>query len=170
MVLVLVFWKLIQVCFRIPKENLIGEPGQGFKIAMITLDGGRIGIAAQALGIAMNAFDTAVEYSGVRKTMGMPIAKHQMIQSKIADMALRIEQAELMMYKAAALKDAGRPFTKEAAMAKLSASETATWVAHQAIQILGGMGYISDMPVERNYRDARITEIYEVLQAAWYCT
>jgi len=146
---------------RIPKENLIGEPGQGFKIAMITLDGGRIGIAAQALGIAMNAFDTAVEYSGVRKTMGMPIAKHQMIQSKIADMALRIEQAELMMYKAAALKDAGRPFTKEAAMAKLSASETATWVAHQAIQILGGMGYISDMPVERNYRDARITEIYE---------
>jgi len=146
---------------RIPKENLVGEPGQGFKIAMMTLDGGRIGIAAQALGIAKNAFDTALQYSGTRKTMGNPIAKHQMIQQKIADMALRIEQGELMMYKAAALKDAGRPYSKEAAMAKLACSETATYVAHQAIQVLGGMGYISDMPVERNYRDARITEIYE---------
>jgi len=146
---------------RIPESNLIGEPGMGFKIAMKTLDGGRIGIAAQALGIAKHAFDTALDYSGARKSMGVPIAKHQLIQQKIADMALRIEQAELMMYKAAALKDAGRNYTKEAAMAKLACSETATWVAHQAIQTLGGMGYISDMPVERNYRDARITEIYE---------
>ena len=154
----------------IPKENLVGEPGMGFKIAMKTLDAGRIGIAAQALGIAKNSFDTAVEYSAKRQSMGVAISKHQMVQSKIADMALRIEMAELMMYKAAALKDAGKVYTKEAAMAKLAASETATWVAHQAIQVLGGMGYVTDMPVERNYRDARITEIYEVLWAPWYCT
>merc|ERR1719312_1722202 len=145
----------------IPKENLLGEPGLGFKIAMVTLDGGRIGIAAQALGIAQNAFDTAVNYALTRESMGKSISKHQMVQSKIADMALMIEQSRLMMYKAAALKDAGKPFTKEAAMAKLSASETATYVAHQSIQVLGGMGYVADMPVERNYRDARITEIYE---------
>jgi len=146
---------------KIPKENLLGTPGMGFKIAMMTLDSGRIGIAAQALGIAKNAFDTAVEYSSKRQSFGQPISKLQMIQTKIADMALRIEMSELMMYKAAALKDAGKPFTKEAAMAKLACSETATYVAHQAIQVLGGMGYVSDMPVERNYRDARITEIYE---------
>jgi len=146
---------------RIPKENLLGAPGMGFKIAMMTLDSGRIGIAAQALGIAKNAFDTAVDYASKRQSFGAPISKLQMVQTKIADMALRIEMSELMMYKAAALKDAGRPFTKEAAMAKLACSETATFVAHQAIQVLGGMGYVSDMPVERNYRDARITEIYE---------
>jgi len=145
----------------VPKENLLGQPGMGFKIAMVTLDGGRIGIAGQALGIAQNAFDTAVDYAQKRNSFGQPIAKLQMIQAKIADMALRIEQSRLLMYKAAALKDAGKPFTKEAAMAKLSASETATYVAHQSIQVLGGMGYVSDMPVERNYRDARITEIYE---------
>jgi len=145
----------------IPKENLVGEAGMGFKIAMKTLDAGRIGIAAQALGIAKNSFDTAVEYSAKRQSMGVAISKHQMIQQKIADMALRIEMAELLMYKAAALKDEGKPYTKEAAMAKLAASETATYVAHQSIQVLGGMGYVSDMPVERNYRDARITEIYE---------
>merc|ERR1712210_284662 len=145
----------------IPKENLLGKPGMGFKIAMMTLDNGRIGIAAQALGIAKNSFDTAVDYAAKRNSFGAPIAKLQMIQSKIADMALRIEMSELMMYKAAALKDAGKPFTKEAAMAKLACSETATFVSHQAIQVLGGMGYVSDMPVERNYRDARITEIYE---------
>jgi len=145
----------------IPRENLLGDPGMGFKIAMMTLDSGRIGIAAQAQGIAQNAFDTAVEYAQKRESFGAPIAKLQMIQSKIADMALRIEQSRLLIYKAASLKDAGRPFTKEAAMAKLSASETATFVAHQSIQVLGGMGYVSDMNVERNYRDARITEIYE---------
>jgi len=146
---------------RVPGDNILGEQGMGFKIAMMTLDSGRIGIAAQALGIAKNAFDTAVEYSAKRTSFGAPIAKLQMVQSKIADMALRIEMSELMMYKAAALKDEGKPFTKEAAMAKLACSETATFVAHQAIQVLGGMGYVSDMPVERNYRDARITEIYE---------
>eukprot|EP00088_Acartia_fossae_P055004 TRINITY_DN6375_c0_g1_i1.p1 TRINITY_DN6375_c0_g1~~TRINITY_DN6375_c0_g1_i1.p1 ORF type:complete len:427 (-),score=96.20 TRINITY_DN6375_c0_g1_i1:236-1516(-) len=146
---------------KIPKENMLGKPGMGFKIAMMTLDSGRIGIAAQALGIAKNAFDTAVDYSSKRNSFGAPISKLQMIQSKIADMALRIEMSELMMYKAAALKDAGKAYTKEAAMAKLACSETATYVAHQSIQVLGGMGYVSDMPVERNYRDARITEIYE---------
>merc|ERR1712058_45356 len=138
---------------QIPKENLVGEPGMGFKIAMKTLDAGRIGIAAQALGIAKNSFDTAVDYAAKRNSMGVSISKHQMVQQKIADMALKIEMA--------ALKDEGKSYTKEAAMAKLAASETATWVAHQAIQVLGGMGYVSDMPVERNYRDARITEIYE---------
>jgi len=145
----------------IPKENLLGKPGMGFKIAMETLDGGRIGIAGQALGIAQNAFDTAIDYSLKRQSFGSPIAKLQLIQAKIADMALRIESARLLNYKAAALKDKGRPYTKEAAMAKLAASETATYVAHQSIQVLGGMGYVTDMPVERNYRDARITEIYE---------
>jgi len=145
----------------IPKENILGKPGMGFKIAMETLDGGRIGVAAQALGIAQNAFDTALEYSTKRNSFGAPIAKLQLIQAKLADMALQIESARLLIYKSAALKDSGRPYTKEVAMAKLAASETATFVAHQSIQVLGGMGYVSDMPVERNYRDARITEIYE---------
>lgn len=145
----------------IPKENLLGQPGMGFKIAMETLDGGRIGVAAQALGIAQNAFDTALEYSTKRNSFGAPIAKLQLIQAKLADMALQIEAARLLIYKSAALKDSGRPYTKEVAMAKLAASEAATFVAHQSIQVLGGMGYVSDMPVERNYRDARITEIYE---------
>jgi len=145
----------------IPKENLLGKPGMGFKIAMETLDGGRIGIAGQALGIAQNAFDTAVDYATKRQSFGSPISKLQMIQSKLADMDLKIESSRLLMYKAAALKDKGRPYSKLAAMAKLSCSETATYVAHQSIQVLGGMGYVSDMPVERNYRDARITEIYE---------
>merc|ERR1719210_2453156 len=126
---------------QIPKGNLVGEPGMGFKIAK-------------------KSFDTAVDYAAKRNSMGVSISKHQMVQQKIADMALKIEMAELMMYKAAALKDEGKSYTKEAAMAKLAASETATWVAHQAIQVLGGMGYVSDMPVERNYRGARITEIY----------
>ena len=145
----------------VPKENLLGNEGMGFKIAMMTLDSGRIGIASQALGIAQNAFDTAIEYSMKREAFGAPISKMQTIQTKLADMALRIESARLLNYKAASLKDEGKPFTKAAAMAKLAASETATFVAHQSIQILGGMGYVSDMPVERNYRDARITEIYE---------
>lgn len=145
----------------VPRENMLGKPGIGFKVAMTTLDSGRIGIAAQAMGIAQNAFDTAVEYATKRQSFGAPIAKLQMIQAKIADMALRIEQSRLVMYKAASLKDAGRPFSKEAAMAKLSASETATFVAHQSIQVLGGMGYVAGFSAERNYRDARITEIYE---------
>merc|ERR1719323_2845756 len=109
----------------------------GFKIAMQTLDGGRIGIAAQALGIAQNAMDVSIDYATKRQSFGAPISKLQMIQAKIADIGMRIELSRLMMYKAAALYDAGRPFTKEAAMAKLSASETATFAAHQGIQILG---------------------------------
>ncbi len=146
---------------RIPKGNLLGEPGAGFKIAMGTLDGGRIGIAAQALGIAQASLEAAVEYAKERKAFGEPIAKLQAIQFKLADMAMRLEGARLLTWRAAALKDKGAKYTKEAAMAKLAASETATFVAHQAIQVLGGNGYVTEYPVERHYRDARITEIYE---------
>ncbi|CAF0820562.1 unnamed protein product [Brachionus calyciflorus] len=146
---------------KIPKENLLGKSGEGFKIAMTTLDAGRIGIASQALGIAQAALDCAVDYSKKRVAFGQAISKLQAIQMKIADMETRLESARLLTYKAAVLKDNKKPFTKEAAMAKLAASETATFVSHQAIQILGGMGFVSDMPAERHYRDARITEIYE---------
>lgn len=146
---------------QIPAENQLGLPGMGFKIAMITLDAGRIGVAGQALGIAQAALDCAIDYAGKRMAFNAPILKMQTIQQKIADMALKIESSRLLTYKAAVLKDEGKPFSKHAAMAKLAASETATFCAHQAIQILGGMGYVSDMPAERHYRDARITEIYE---------
>lgn len=146
---------------EIPRENLIGEAGYGFKIAMKSLDAGRIGIAGQALGIAQASLECAVDYATKRTAFGKPIAKLQAIQSKIADMALKIEASRLLTWRAAWLKDHGHSYTKEAAMAKLLASETATFCSHQAIQILGGMGYVSDMPAERHYRDARITEIYE---------
>ncbi|PIK50537.1 putative short-chain specific acyl-CoA dehydrogenase, mitochondrial-like isoform X2, partial [Apostichopus japonicus] len=146
---------------KIPKDHILGEPGMGFKIAMQTLDGGRIGCAAQGVGIAQAAFDWAVQYALQRKAFGKPISNFQTIQLKIADMQIRLDTARLLTYRAAKLKDAGRPFTKEVAMAKVYASEAATFVSHQAIQILGGMGYVKDMPVERFYRDARITEIYE---------
>jgi len=146
---------------RIPKENLLGKPGQGFKIAMATLDSGRIGIASQALGIAQASLDCAVKYSLERKSFEKSISSLQSIQIKLADMETRLHSARLLTWHAAELQFAGKPFTKEAAMAKLSASETATFCAHQAIQILGGMGYVTDMPAERHYRDARITEIYE---------
>jgi len=146
---------------EIPSENMLGQPGFGFKIAMGTLDAGRIGIAAQALGIAQAAFDCALDYASKRKSFGAPISKLQSIQNKIADMAVQLESARLLTWRAAALQDEKKPFTKEAAMAKLAASEAATFVSHQSIQILGGMGYVSDMPAERHYRDARITEIYE---------
>ncbi|KAF8792776.1 Short-chain specific acyl-CoA dehydrogenase like protein [Argiope bruennichi] len=146
---------------RIPKENVIGQLGDGFKIAMTTLDAGRIGIAGQALGIAQAALDCAIHYAAQRQAFGSPILNLQAIQMKLADMELRIESARLLTWKAAMLKDARQNFTKEAALAKLAASEAATFVSHQAIQILGGMGYVSDMPAERHYRDARITEIYE---------
>ncbi|XP_060841005.1 short-chain specific acyl-CoA dehydrogenase, mitochondrial [Rhopalosiphum padi] len=145
----------------IPEENILGEPGMGFKIAMMTLDAGRIGIASQALGIAQASLDVAVEYATKRIAFGAPISKLQSIQNKIADMSLRVESARLLTWRAAVLKDEHKPFTKEAAMAKLAASEAATFNAHQCIQVLGGMGYVSDMPAERHYRDARITEIYE---------
>ncbi|XP_066974781.1 short-chain specific acyl-CoA dehydrogenase, mitochondrial isoform X2 [Macrobrachium rosenbergii] len=146
---------------EIPAENIVGAPGMGFKIAMMTLDGGRIGIAGQALGIAQAAIDCAIDYASKRIAFSAPILKMQSIQQKLADMELRTESARLLTHKAAALKDEGKAFSKHAAMAKLAASEAATFCAHQCIQILGGMGYVSDMPAERFYRDARITEIYE---------
>ncbi|XP_025161326.1 short-chain specific acyl-CoA dehydrogenase, mitochondrial isoform X2 [Harpegnathos saltator] len=146
---------------EVPKDQILGEEGMGFKIAMMTLDAGRIGIAGQALGIAQASLDCAMEYASKRQAFGAPIIKLQSIQQKIADMALRVDGSRLLTWRAAQMKDAGKPFTKEAAMAKLSASETATFCAHQCIQILGGMGYVTDMPAERHYRDARITEIYE---------
>lgn len=145
----------------IPKDNLLGNEGDGFKIAMMTLDAGRIGIASQALGIAQASFDCAIGYAHTRKTFGHLLAKNPMIQSKLAKMAMDIEASRLLTWKAAIEKDSHRPYTKLAAMAKLKASETATFCAHECIQILGGMGYVSDMPAERHYRDARITEIYE---------
>lgn len=146
---------------RIPKENILGNLGDGFKIAMTTLDAGRIGIAAQALGIAQAAYNCAISYALDRKAFGKPIANLPTIQNKLSQMALDIDSARLLTLRAAAVKDEGKNFTKEAAMAKLKASEVATFVSHQAIQILGGMGYVSEMPAERHYRDARITEIYE---------
>ncbi|XP_027972471.1 short-chain specific acyl-CoA dehydrogenase, mitochondrial isoform X1 [Eumetopias jubatus] len=146
---------------RIPKDSLLGEPGMGFRIAMQTLDMGRIGIASQALGISQAALDCAVNYAENRRAFGAPLTKLQSIQFKLADMALALESARLLTWHAAMLKDNKKPFTKEAAMAKLAASEAATAITHQAIQILGGMGYVTEMPAERHYRDARITEIYE---------
>jgi butyryl-CoA dehydrogenase len=152
---------LIMEDVRVPKSNLLGERGMGFKIAMMTLDAGRIGIAGQALGIASASIDCAVKYSMDRMAFGAPISKMQSIQTKLSTMALARDAARLLTWRAAQLKDAGKPYTKEAAMAKLAASEAATMCAHQAIQVLGGMGYVTDMPAERHYRDARITEIYE---------
>ena len=146
---------------RIPKENLLGQEGQGFKIAMMLLDGGRIGIASQALGLAQGAFDQAVTYSKQREQFGKPISANQGIQWMLADMATRIEAARLLIYQSAYLKDAGLPYGKQSAMAKLYASETAMWVTTKAVQIHGGYGYSRDYPVERMMRDAKITEIYE---------
>jgi len=146
---------------RVPKDSVLGNLGDGFKLAMSTLDGGRIGIAGQALGIAKASLDTAAQYAQTRKTFDVPIAKHQAVQFMIADMAMRLDAARLLTHRAAQLKSSKLPYTKEAAMAKLAASEAATANAHAAIQVLGGMGYVTEMPAERYYRDARITEIYE---------
>jgi butyryl-CoA dehydrogenase len=140
---------------------LLGAEGEGFKIAMRALDGGRIGIAAQAVGIARAAFEDAVRYAQERKTFGKPIAEHQAIQFKLADMSTEIEAARLLLWRAAAKKDAGGRFTREAAMAKLFASEVANRVAKEAVQVFGGYGYLTDFPAERHFRDAKITEIYE---------
>ena len=146
---------------RIPAENLLGLEGQGFKIAMDTLNGGRIGIASQALGIAEGAFERALAYSKERKQFGKAISELQAIQFKLADMYARIETSKLMTYKAAWMKDAHLNYTMESAMCKMLASEAATFVTKEAVQIHGGYGFICDYEVERMYRDAKITEIYE---------
>ena len=146
---------------RVPVENRIGDEGQGLKIALSGLEGGRIGIASQSLGMARAAFDCALAYSKERKAFGVPIFEHQAIQFKLAEMAMKIEAARQLIWHAACLKDAGRPCLKEAAMAKLMASEMAEGVCSGAIQVLGGYGYLSDFPVERIYRDVRVCQIYE---------
>ena len=146
---------------KVPKENLLGELNKGFQIAMMTLDGGRIGIAAQALGIAQGAIDETVKYVKDRVQFGRPISKFQNTQFMLAEMQTRVDAARMLVYRAAAIKDAGEPYSSEAAMAKLFASETAREVTWRAVQLFGGYGYTRDYPVERMMRDAKITEIYE---------
>jgi butyryl-CoA dehydrogenase len=146
---------------RIPKENRLGQEGEGFKVAMATLDGGRIGIAAQALGIARAAFEEALAYSKERRSFGKLICEHQAIQFMLADMATEIDAARLLIWHAASLKDEGVRHTQESAMAKLFASEMASRVANKALQVFGGYGYTTEYDAERHVRDARITEIYE---------
>jgi butyryl-CoA dehydrogenase len=146
---------------HVPKENVLGPVGEGFKVAMKTLDGGRLGIASQALGIAVASYEASLAYAKERKQFGKPIGENQAIQWKLADMATRIDAARLLIHRAAQLKDAKAPYSKEASMAKVYASETAMWAATEAIQIHGGNGYTKDYPVERHFRDAKITEIYE---------
>jgi alkylation response protein AidB-like acyl-CoA dehydrogenase len=146
---------------RVPLGNLLGEEGQGFAYTMTTLDGGRIGIGALAVGLAQGAFEEAVKYAKTRETFGVPIADHQGIQWKLADAATQIEAARLMVYRSAWLKDQGKPYGKEAAMGKLFASEVAEKVAFEAIQIHGGYGYSQEYPVERIYRDQRLMQIGE---------
>jgi butyryl-CoA dehydrogenase len=146
---------------KVPDSAVVGKVGEGFKVAMATLDGGRIGIAMQAIGIARAALDASVAYAKERKSFGVPIAQHQAIQFMLADMAVELDAARLLTWRAATMKDAKARHSLESAEAKLYASEMATRVAHKAIQIHGGYGYSTEFPVERHYRDARITEIYE---------
>jgi alkylation response protein AidB-like acyl-CoA dehydrogenase len=146
---------------KVPKENRIGEDGLGFKFAMKTLEGGRIGIAAQALGIAQGAFELATQYAKERKSFGKPISEHQAIAFKLADMATQIEAARLLVYKAAWLKDQGLPYTQAGSMAKLFASKVAMDVTIEAVQVHGGYGFVKEYHVERLMRDAKITQIYE---------
>jgi len=146
---------------KVPVQNLLGEKGQGFKIALHTLDGGRIGIAAQAVGIAQAALEESVRYAKERKTFGKSISDFQGLQFMIADMATRVEASRLLVWQAAIMKDRDTKYSKQSAMAKLFAAETAMWVTTKAIQIHGGYGYTTDYPVERYFRDAKITEIYE---------
>jgi len=153
--------ELIFTDCEVPVANRIGNEGEGYKVALSTLDGGRIGIAAQATGIAQGAFEAALQYSQQRMAFGHPISKFQAIQFMLADMSTEIDAARLLVRKAAWKQDTGARFTMDAAVAKLFASEMATRVTHKAIQIHGGNGYSREYPVERNYRDARITEIYE---------
>ncbi len=147
-------------CF-VPDECLLGKEGDGFKIAMSTLDGGRIGIASQALGIATCALEASKKFAMEREQFGAPIARLQAIQFYVAEMATRLQGARLLTWFAASRKDQGLPFTREAAMAKLSAADAAMWIATKAIQVHGGYGYTKEYVVERNFRDAKITEIYE---------
>ena len=154
---------------KVPVENVLKEPGKGFPIAMNALDNSRIGIAAQGLGIAQGAYESALKYAHQREAFGVPIARHQMITAYLADMATQVEAARLMVYKAAWTKEqhyqhGGHRHSKEASMAKLFAGDTAMWVAERAVQVLGGYGYTTDFPVERFFRDAKITQIYEGTQ------
>ena len=146
---------------RIPKDSMLGAPGEGFRIAMSALDGGRIGISFQAIGIARAALETAVAYARERKQFGHPIAEFQAIQWMLADAATEIEAAQLLAFRAAALKEKGRPFTREASMAKVFATEAGNRACHKAVQVLGGYGYVRDYPVERHLRDIRVSTIYE---------
>src|SRR5438128_7350467 len=146
---------------RVPTANRLGEEGMGFKIALATLDGGRVGIAAQAVGLAAGAFERSVAYARERKSFGVAIGQHQMVQWMLADMATAIDGARLLTLRAAGLKDKGRPYTTAAAMAKLFAAETAMKVTTDAVQVHGGYGFIKDYEVERYFRDAKITQIYE---------
>jgi alkylation response protein AidB-like acyl-CoA dehydrogenase len=146
---------------RVPAAHRLGAEGGGFKLAMAALDGGRIGIAAQAVGIARAALEAAVSYAKERRSFGVPIGQHQMIQWMLADMATGVDAARLLTWRAAVLKDQGRPYGTAASMAKLFASETAMRVATDAIQVHGGYGFTKDYPVERFFRDAKITQIYE---------
>ena len=151
---------IFQNC-RIPKDRLLGEEGQGFKVALSTLDGGRIGIASQALGIAQGAFDVTVEYMKARKQFGMKLSQMEALRFEVAEMATRIEAARLLVYQAADMKEKHLPYGKQSAMAKLFAAETAMYVTTKCVQLHGGYGYTKDYPVERMMRDAKITEIYE---------
>jgi len=154
----------VQLAFdnlRVSAENLLGQEGQGFIYAMQSLDHGRLGISAQAIGIARAALEHSVRYAGERRQFGQPIKEFEAIQFKLADMATRITAARALLYSAAAAKDRGESITQFSAMSKLMASETAMWATTQAIQIFGGYGYIKDFPVERLFRDAKVTEIYE---------
>ena len=151
---------IFQNC-RIPKDRLLGEEGQGFKVALSTLDGGRIGIASQALGIAQGAFDVTVEYMKARKQFGMKLSQMEALRFEVAEMATRIEAARLLVYQAADMKQKHLPYGKQSAMAKLFAAETAMYVTTKCVQLHGGYGYTKDYPVERMMRDAKITEIYE---------
>ena len=146
---------------KVPKENLLGKEKKGFSIGLATLDGGRIGIAAQALGIAEAAFRYAKKYSMERIQFGKPIGDLQAIQFILADMSTKIAASRLLIAEASRLKDLGEPYSKEAAQAKVFASESAMWITTKAIQVLGGNGYVKEYPVERHFRDAKITEIYE---------
>jgi alkylation response protein AidB-like acyl-CoA dehydrogenase len=146
---------------RIPVENRIGEEGEGYRIALSALEGGRIGIAAQSVGMARSAFEVALQYARERQSFGTAIFNHQAVGFRLADCATRLEAARQLVWHAAALRDAGRPCLKEAAMAKLFASEMAEQVCSAAIQTLGGYGYVNDFPVERIWRDVRVCQIYE---------